>query len=100
MKKSAKNAPPSISFDEDLKKRLKDPKFRRMFEEESEKLRIAYEILLLRKKQKLTQKMFAEKLEISQSAVARMESGVQNLTIETLMKIGRIFGKKLTIRFV
>lgn len=41
----------------------------------------------------LTQGQFAKKLGTSQSALARMEKGDQNMTAETLSKIGSIFGK-------
>src|ERR1035437_7465497 len=41
----------------------------------------------------LTQGQFAKKLGTSQSALVRMEKGDQNMTAETLSKIGSIFGK-------
>lgn len=89
-----------FSWHNHLKEELKDPKFRVAFEKEREKLRISYEIVVLRHKAKLSQKQLAKKLKISQSAIARIESGEQNLTIETLMKIGSVFGKKIKVKFV
>ena len=88
------------TFREDLKRELKNKTFRGFFNKEKEKLRITYEIVILRQTAQLTQKQLAKKLRVSQSAVARMESGQQNLTIETLMKIGSLFGKKLKIQFM
>lgn len=43
----------------------------------------------LRKQKKLTQKDLAEKLETTQSAVARMEQGGQNFSTQELLKIGK-----------
>ena len=47
----------------------------------------------------MTQAELAKKLQTTQSAVARIENGKQNTTIQTLVKIARIFGRKLTIKF-
>ena len=48
----------------------------------------------MREDANLTQKDFAKKMKTSQSAVARIESGEQNITSENLRKISKIFGKK------
>ncbi|MBI5413134.1 helix-turn-helix transcriptional regulator [Candidatus Peregrinibacteria bacterium] len=88
------------SWNADLERELKNPAFRAGFEKECEKLRIACDIAILRGKKKLTQKQLAKELKISQAAVARIEGGDQNLTIATLWKIGKVFGKKLSVKFV
>lgn len=88
------------SWDAELKRKLKDPVFRAGFEKEYQKVKIACDIAILRDKNKLTQKQLAEKLKVSQAAVARIEGGDQNLTIATLQKIGKVFGKKLSVKFV
>ncbi len=44
----------------------------------------------LREEKGLTQEEFADALKTSQSAVARIESGNQNVTIEQLMKMGEV----------
>ena len=46
-------------------------------------------------KKVLTQKEFAKALKTSQSAVARMESGQQNLTTDMLQKIGEILNRPI-----
>ena len=91
---------PYTSYDEDLQQELKNPKFRAAYEIAGKRLEIAYEIAFLRQKSRLTQKELAKKLKISQSTIARIEHGGQNLTIETLFKISQVFGKKLQINFV
>ena len=89
-----------LSFERYLAQQMKNKAFRRAYEEESQCLRIAYRILQLRKKQKLSQKELARRLDTTQSAVARMETGQQNFTTDTLQKIASVFEKDLKIEFV
>jgi len=91
---------PYTSWLEDYEKEMKDPEFRAGVEKAYERLETAYAILEMRHKARLSQKEVASKLKISQSAIARIEQGGQNLTIETLRKIADLFGKKVKIRFV
>lgn len=49
----------------------------------------------LREEKGMTQGEFAKKLKTSQSAVARIESGNQNVTIEQLMKFGEVLKHKI-----
>ena len=95
-----KTRPPHISFTEELKRDLKDPKFRAAFEKAGERIEAAYAITEMRHKAKMTQKELAKKMKVSQSVVARIEQGSQNLTIGTLMKLANVCGKKLKIKFV
>jgi DNA-binding XRE family transcriptional regulator len=90
---------PYVSFDKYLKEELKNPKFREAFERAGERLEIVYAIAEMRNKARLTQKEMAKKLKMSQSAVARIEQGGQNLTLGTLWKIADCFGKKLKVKF-
>jgi len=88
------------SFEQYLAQQMKNRAFREAFEEESQRLRVAYQILQLRKRQKLSQKELARKLNTTQSVVARMESGQQNFTTDTLQKIASMFKRDLRIEFV
>ena len=49
----------------------------------------------LRVQKGLTQKEFAQVLKTSQSAVARIESGKQNLTTNEILKIGEVLNRKI-----
>ena len=89
-----------LSFERYLAQQIKNKVFRRAYEEESRRLEIAYRILQLRKKQKLSQKELAQKLNTTQSVVARMEAGQQNFTTDTLQKIASAFKRNLKIEFV
>jgi len=88
------------NYERDFKKRIKNKKFREAYEKERQKLHIAYEILELREKHGFTQGQLAKKLGTTQSVVARIETGNQNLTISYLNKIADIFNKDLKINFV
>lgn len=87
-------------FDWYLKKELKNPKFKRLFDEYGEQLEVAYQILQLRKKKKLSQGQLAKKIGTTQSNVARMEAGKQNFSTDMLVKVAAALGKKLEVRFV
>jgi len=88
------------SFDHYLARQMGNRAFKKTYEKEGQRLEIAYQILQLRNKQKLSQKTLAEKLNTTQSVVARMEAGQQNFSIETLNKIASIFERELKIEFV
>lgn len=89
-----------LSFEKYLAEQMKNKEFKKAFEEEGRRLEVAYKILQLRKKKKLSQKELAKKMNTTQSVIARMESGGQNLTTDTLQKVANIFGYNLKIDFV
>lgn len=60
-----------------------------------EQLKIARYIKELREQRELTQEEFAKRLATSQSAIARMEKGLQNFTTETLTRIGSVLDQKI-----
>ncbi len=90
----------ALDFQQYLKEELKDPVFRKHYEEYGKQLEIAYQILQLRKKQGFSQTQLAKKLGTSQGNIARMETGQQNFTTDTLQKIASAFQRKLKIEFV
>jgi len=86
-----------IDFDEYLEKELKNPEFKRLYDEHGRQLEISYQILQLRKKKKISQAQLAKKIGTSQSNIARMESGRQNFTIELLNKVAQALNKELKV---
>ncbi len=93
-----KNTKP-VDFQVYLKGQLKNPEFKKHYDEYGKQLEIAYQILKLRKQKKMSQIVLAKKLKTKQSNIARMESGQQNFTTDTLQKIADIFGRELKIEF-
>ena len=90
----------AVDFQRYLAKQLKDPEFKKHYDEQGKQLEIAYQILQLRKLEKMTQLDLARKIGTSQSDIARMEAGKQNLTTETLQKLAAAFKRDLRVEFV
>ncbi len=88
------------SFEKYLAKQMRDKEFKKAFEKEGRRLEVAYKILQFRKQKKLSQKELASKLNTTQSVIARMESGGQNFTTDTLQKVADVFGYNLKIDFI
>jgi len=93
-KNSVKKA---IDFDIYLNEQLKNPVFKKYYDEYGRQLEIAYRILELRKSKGLSQKDLAEKVGTKQSNIARIESGKQNFSIGTLERIAKVLGCGLKI---
>lgn len=83
-----------------LKGEMKDPEFRRLYEEADIELRVALEITKAREAAKMTQRQLAEALKTKQQTVSRIERGAQNVTIETLDRIAHVLGRDLQVRLV
>jgi len=88
-----------IDFDEVLKEKLKNPKFKKLYDEYGRQLEISYQILQLRKKRKISQAQLAKKIGTKQSNIARIEAGQQNFSINTLKKIAEALNCQLKVNF-
>lgn len=88
-----------ILFRDDLKERLRDPKFRQAFDAADAPVRLAVALAQARVSAGLTQKTLAHALGTKQSNISRMEKGIQNVTVGTLEKIAQALHRKLEIRF-
>lgn len=77
----------------------KDAGFKKIWEDEEIKREVVKTLLEMRINQGLTQKELAEKLETSQSSIARLERGKGNPTLNFLVKLGRVFNKRLELHF-
>ncbi len=89
----------ATDFDDMLREKLKDPEYKKWYDYYGKQLEISYGLLQMRKKEGMSQAELAKKIGTTQSNVARMESGQQNFTVETLEKIASVFGKNLEISF-
>ncbi len=89
------------TFQNHLKKELKNPEFRKHFEEERRALALAVKIAAIRAKRGLTQKDLAEAMGTSQQAISRIESGTYDgFTLKTLEKIAEATGMRLKIDLI
>ena len=64
----------------------------------SERMGLARQIKDIRLQLGYTQAEMAKKLGVIQQFISKLETGRENLTVDTLKKIADVFGKKLTIR--
>lgn len=82
----------------ELKKELlSDPEVRKEYERLKPRYQLISQLISVRAQKGLTQAQLAEKLGTKQSAIARLESGNINPSIEFLQKIAQVMGYKLTI---
>jgi len=89
------------TFQERLQEDLKDPEFRKHFEEERRVLALAVKIAKLREQKGLSQQEMAKLMGTSQQAISRIESGeYEGFTLKTLEKIAEATGTRLRIEFV
>ena len=95
-----KNIKKAVDFQEYLAEKLKDSEIKKHYDEYGKQLEVAYQILKLRKQKKLSQKELAKRIGTHQSDIARMESGQQNFTTDTLQKIAQALNSHLRIEFV
>jgi len=84
-------------------KALKDPVFKKAFQEPDEDvfIQIAHSILTLRREAGMTQAELARKVGTSQQAIARIESlDYRGHSLATLSKLADAFKKRVTVQFV
>ena len=83
-----------------LKEELKNPEFKKAFDEEDVYARLAIQIAQLREKQGLSQEDLAKRLHTSQQMVSRLEDPHnRSFSLNTLVKLANAFHKKLDIGF-
>ena len=87
------------NYEQFVRKQLKKPDFAKTFSDECLRLQVAYQILELRRGRELTQKELAHKMGTSQSVVARIEQGRENISVDRLDAIAHIFGKHVDVQF-
>lgn len=67
------------------------------FDKLTPRFAVISELITMRMKNKMTQKDVADKMGTKQSAIARLEAGNVNPSLEFLQKIATVMGYKLTI---
>ena len=88
-------------FQDRLKKELKNPEFKKAFDQEEIFASLAIQIAQLRQKQGLSQKDLAKRLKTTQQTVSRIEDiGNKSLSLSTLLKLAGVLHKQLKIELV
>jgi ribosome-binding protein aMBF1 (putative translation factor) len=76
---------------------MKDPEFRKGYEDLEFEFQVVAAMIDYREKHDLTQKEFAERMGMKQSAIARFERGPGNPTTKFLKRLANGMGMKLVI---
>ena len=86
------------SFKRVLKEEVKGDKERELsIAVERTKLMVSEQLVEIREKTGLTQAQLAKKMKVSQQLISRIESGSDNITLETLVKFLTILGVVMNI---
>jgi ribosome-binding protein aMBF1 (putative translation factor) len=88
----------TISYEEFKIRMLADPKVRQEYEALAPEFEIALELLRARKRSGLSQIELAERMNTSQSAIARLESGQSLPSTKTLLRFAEATGSKIQVR--
>lgn len=82
-----------------FKEKIKNPKFKEAYELERVKVALAQKIAEIREELNIKQSMLAKKMHVSQQFISQIESGNNNLTIETLLKLAHSLNTNIQISF-
>ncbi|MCL2722739.1 MAG: helix-turn-helix transcriptional regulator [Treponema sp.] len=85
-----------MNFEKHLKEELKDPEFKKLFEEEKRLLNLSYAIVEAREKSGMTQKELAQKSRVTQQQLSKIENGV-NCNMLTFIRVSSALGLGLTV---
>lgn len=91
----------TVKFKDYLKGQLKNPEFKKAFDEEEIYASLAIQAAKIRQEEKLTQKELAKRLHTTQQTVSRLED-IRNrrCSLRTLINLARALDKQLKVEFV
>jgi len=87
------------TFEDHLKELLKDPEFKKEWEDSEVEYQLGRKLIEARLKRKLSQRELAKKVGTSQAAISRIESMSGNPSLLLLKRIAHALGTKLSISF-
>ena len=85
------------SFDQYLEEQLKNPEFKKAYDELAPEFELASQIIDARLKKGLSQAELAEKMGTRQSAIARLESVDYNPSIKMLKRVAKATETRLKV---
>lgn len=87
------------TFRQHLKEKLKDPKFRKAWEESEPEYLIADAMIRKRLAKKLSQRDLAQKVKTTQAVISRVESMNANPSLSLLKRIASALDSKVIFNF-
>ena len=88
------------NFNDYLTQQMKDPAFKKAYEQLEPEFAIIQAIIDARKSAGITQKELSQKSGIAQGDIRKLENGNANPSIKTLQRLAAALGKTLKIEFV
>ena len=99
-KTSGKGMVSDMKFDDYLQEQLKDPDFKKEWNDIQPEMDVIRAIIDAREEQNLTQKELAEKVGMNQADISKLENGTRNPSLKLLKKLATGLGMELKIQFV
>jgi ribosome-binding protein aMBF1 (putative translation factor) len=87
------------AFEEDLARRLKNPKFKKEWEDSEVEFQLGCRLIEARLTKKMSQRDLAKKIGTSQAAISRIEGMNGNPSVALLKRIAVALDTKLSISF-
>ena len=87
------------TFEDHLKKSLKDPEFRKIWEETEVEYKLACKLIEARIARKMSQRDLAKKVGTSQAAISRIEAMDGNPSLSLLKRVANALNSELQISF-
>jgi ribosome-binding protein aMBF1 (putative translation factor) len=95
-----KRVPPGVPFDRWLEKELKDPEFKRAYDELAPEFDIVSQIIALRLQRNLSQRDLAARMGTPQPSIARMESTRAIKNLDFVRRVADALDARLEVRLV
>lgn len=89
----------TYTLDDDLKKRLKNPEFKKAWEESELEYLLAKQLIENRLKRKMSQRELAKKVKTTQAVISRIETMQANPSLSLLKRIAQTLNLKLNLSF-
>ena len=89
-----------MKFDDYLQEQLKDPEFKKEWDDIQPEMDVIRAMIDARIEQNLTQKELAARTGIDQADISKLENGTRNPSLKLLKKLASGFGMQLKIEFV
>lgn len=90
----------TYTFQDHLRESLKNPEFKKAWEESEVEYQLACKIIEARLAKKLSQRDLAQKIHTSQAAISRIEAMQANPSLSLLKRIAEALDVKLSISLV
>ena len=87
------------TFRNHLKESLKDPQFKKVWQESEAEYQLAVKLIDARLKKNMSQRELASKVKTSQAAISRIEAMAGNPSLSLLKRIAHALDTKLSISF-